>query len=115
MHFLYKRREFIRLLGGAATWPLGARAQQRERVRRVGVFTNLASDDPEAQARGIHAGPACAVRLSWQTTNYTRYRQYAASWWLSVRVSFYALLAQLDVVVLIRPIQAIATRTPDER
>jgi hypothetical protein len=37
------------------------------------------------------------------------------SWWLSVRVSFYALPAQLDVVVLIRPIQAIATRTPDER
>ncbi len=36
-------------------------------------------DDPEAQAHwAIHAGPACAVRLSWETTDYTRYRQYAA-------------------------------------
>ena len=46
-----KRREFIAALGGAAVWPLVARAQQPERVRHIGILDILGSDDPEAQER----------------------------------------------------------------
>src|SRR5215470_5359489 len=59
MHFdQLHRREVIALVGGAAAWPLAARAQQSERMRRIGVLMNTVSDDAEGQARlaAFHQG-----------------------------------------------------------
>jgi putative tryptophan/tyrosine transport system substrate-binding protein len=86
---MMKRRDFITLLGGAAAaWPVAARAQQGERVRRIGVLMHLAADDPEGQARfaaflrglqqlGWTDGRNVRVETRWGANNADRGR-YAA-------------------------------------
>ena len=60
-----KRREFIMLLGGAATWPLAARAQQPAQIRRVGMLIGYAENDPETQAR-LSAFRQALEQLGWK-------------------------------------------------
>jgi len=62
---MMRRREFITLLGGAvAAWPLAARAQQSERMRRIGVLMAATADDPEYQPR-IRAFQQGLAALGW--------------------------------------------------
>ena len=84
------RRAFITLLGGAAAaWPLAARAQQGERIRRVGVLMNTTPDEPESQARitalaqglqeaGWAVGRNLRIETRWSSGNRARLRKEAA-------------------------------------
>src|SRR5215467_5248676 len=83
------RRKFLATLGGAAaSWPLVARAQQSERVRRIGVLSSLAADDPETQARhaaflqglqewGWTTGRNVQIDYRWGAGDPDRFRKYA--------------------------------------
>jgi ABC-type uncharacterized transport system substrate-binding protein len=84
------RRQFLAALGGSAiAWPLAARAQQTERIRRIGVLTAFASDDPAQQSRLLAFAQALAqsgwtegrnVRfdIRWGAADPERIRRYAA-------------------------------------
>jgi putative ABC transport system substrate-binding protein len=84
-----KRRQLIALLAGTAAWPLVARAQQLERMRRIGVLSALAADDPEGQARiaaflrelqqlGWSEGRNIQIEYRWGTGDADRIRRDAA-------------------------------------
>ena len=60
-----KRRDFITLLGGAAAWPLAARAQQNDRIRRIGIIPPTMENDPETRAR-LAAFREALAQLGWE-------------------------------------------------
>jgi putative ABC transport system substrate-binding protein len=84
-----KRRKFITLVGGTViAWPLAVRAQQRERMRRIGVLSSLGADDPETQARhaaflqglqelGWTTGRNVQIDYRWGAGDPDRFRKYA--------------------------------------
>jgi putative tryptophan/tyrosine transport system substrate-binding protein len=84
-----RRRDFITLMGGAAAWPITARAQQGERMRRVGVLIALAADDPQSQRRmtafvqglqelGWTDGRNIRIETRWTAGDTDRMRRHAA-------------------------------------
>jgi putative ABC transport system substrate-binding protein len=84
-----KRRAFITLLSGAAiAWPLTARAQQEDRMRRIGVLMNTGADEPESQARlaafmqglqelGWAVGRNLRIDYRWSPGDFARLRKDA--------------------------------------
>jgi putative ABC transport system substrate-binding protein len=83
-----KRREFIALVGSAATWPLAARAQQPSGMRRIGVLLGNAESDPRAQAGvakftkalqdlGWNVGRNIAIDYRWAAANLGRMATFA--------------------------------------
>jgi putative ABC transport system substrate-binding protein len=81
-----KRRQFITPLGTAAAWPLAVRAQQGQRIRRIGVLMHLAADDPKGQRRvaafhlqeaGWAIGRNVDIEMRWAAGEAERFRRYA--------------------------------------
>src|SRR5215831_16715459 len=84
-----RRREFISLTGGAvAAWPLIERAQQPERMRRIGVLLNTAENDPQSAVRvaalvrgleeqGWTLGRNIQIEYRWGACDSSHYRKYA--------------------------------------
>jgi hypothetical protein len=121
-----KRREFITLIGGAAALPFTARAQQGERVRRIGVLMSLAEDDKEGQARlaaflqglqelGWIDGRNMSVDTRWGGGGGERIRKYTAELVALtpdvILVSGGSLVA--DLLQATRTVPIVFTQTPD--
>jgi putative ABC transport system substrate-binding protein len=84
-----RRRDFLSVLGGAAAWPVAARGQQAERMRRIGVLLPAIADDAEWQARlgaflqalallGWTIGRNVRIDTRWATANAAEIRRHAA-------------------------------------
>ena len=121
-----KRRAFITLVGGAAAWPLAARAQPRERMRRVGVLMSTTAADAEGQARiatflkglqqsGWAVSGNVRIDTRWGAGDADRIRKYAAE---LVALAPDVILASGGAVAgpllqLTRTVPIVFTLTPD--
>jgi ABC-type uncharacterized transport system substrate-binding protein len=120
------RREFISLLGGAATWPAAAWAQQGERMRRIGVLMSTRAGDPEGEARraaflhglkqfGWIVDRDVQIDIRWTAGNAGDIRKYAAE---LVALAPDVILASGGSVVgpllqATRTVPVVSTQTPD--
>ena len=113
-----RRREFITLLGGAAAWPLAARAQQPERMRRLGLLMAFAENDPEGQQRvaalvqglresGWTEGGNIHIDYRWAGADVGRIRSAAAE---LIDLKPDAIVAQTALTVA--PLQRMTTTIP---
>jgi putative tryptophan/tyrosine transport system substrate-binding protein len=122
-----RRRDFITLVGGtAAAWPLEARAQQSEQMRRIGVLMSTAADDPEGKARftafkqglqqlGWDDGRNARIEIRWSGGKADDVRRYAAEF---VALAPDVILASGGAVVgpllqVTRTVPIVFTQTPD--
>src|SRR4029078_6787323 len=83
-----RRRDVLGVVAGVTTWPLAARAQQRERMRRIGVLMHLAADDPDGQNRlaaflqglqetGWGVGRNVTIHVRWAAANVEAMKRFA--------------------------------------
>jgi hypothetical protein len=103
-----RRRDFIRVVGGAAaTWPLAARAQQREPLRRIAVLEPIAKEAPGAQARytafldafdrlGWTDGRNVQIVARWGGGNDSQRANMPRNWWHLPQTSFWPVAAPLQ-------------------
>jgi putative tryptophan/tyrosine transport system substrate-binding protein len=102
-----RRREFIAGLGGAAAWPLAARAQQVERARRVGFLQALAENDPEAQARVAVLREGLA-RLGWTERNVRIEQRFSEGDYNQMQVYAAELVGSAPEVIVVNSTPALA-------
>jgi ABC-type uncharacterized transport system substrate-binding protein len=109
-----RRRAVIRLLGGAVAWPLAARAQQSERVRRIGVLMGPAESDPQAQSE-IAAFRQGLQKLGWTGSNVRIAYRWAAGEVNRMRASARELVALQPDAVLVVSTPAVAALLDETR
>ena len=107
-----KRREFIGLVGGAATWPVVALAQQPEPMRRIGVLVGLAENDPEMKERlaGFRQG---LEKLGWSEGSNVRIDYRFAPGGTQVHLLAIELVALQPDVILAQSTPATAALKPE--